>query len=94
MPHNFKDLVGIFLDLINTATPVLGGIALLVFLRGLAKFIRNSGDEGSHEDGKNLMLWGVIALFVLFALWGIVQFGQHSVGITRPFGIPILPTAN
>jgi hypothetical protein len=91
-PTDFKSLINLFIDLITTAMPVLSGVALLIFFWGLATFIRNSGDAGKHQEGKDLMIWGVIAFFVLFALWGIIIFAQNSFGFTRPFGLPILPT--
>ena len=95
MPSNFKDLVFIFIDLINTAMPVVAGIGMLVFFWGLAKFIRNAGDVKNHQDGKNLMIWGVIGFFVMVTVWGLVQFGQSSLGIRQvPFGIPLLPTTD
>ncbi len=81
------------IDLINTATPVLAGIGILVFFWGLAKFIKNSGDAKNHEDGKNLMIWGVLGFFIMFAVWGLIRFGQASLGFdSKPFGIPSLPT--
>ncbi len=91
-PTNLKELVLLIVDLINTATPVLGGIGLLVFFWGLGKFIKNSGDAKNHEDGKNLMIWGVVGFFVMFAVWGIVQFAQTSLGFNSEFGLPTLPT--
>jgi hypothetical protein len=95
-PQTFAQLVGIFIDLINTAMPVLAGVALLVFFWGLVKFIRNSGDVKSHTDGKNLMIWGVIGLFIMVSIWGLVRFAQSSLGIVSgpSLGIPLLPTAN
>lgn len=94
-PTNFKSLIGIFIDLINTALPVLAGIGLLVFFWGLAKFIRNAGEVKDHTEGKDLMIWGVVGLFVLFSVWGIVGFVQSSFGIRSvPFGIPYLPSNN
>jgi hypothetical protein len=94
-PTDFKSLINLLIDLINTATPVLAGIGILVFFWGLGKFIRNSGDAKNHEDGKNLMIWGVIGFFVMFAVWGLVRFAQSSLGFNRePFGIPTLPTNN
>lgn len=71
----FKDLVCLFLDLINTVIPVVIALMLLVFFYGLAKFIfRVGGDEGAIEEGKQIMLWGIIGLFVAVSIYGILQF--------------------
>ncbi len=95
-PRNFTQIVGSILDLISLAVPVLAGAALLVFFWGLVKFIWKSGDEASHEEGKNLMKWGIIALFIMVSYVSIVQFLYIGFGFGdgNSFGIPQLPTNN
>ncbi|MBI2673725.1 MAG: hypothetical protein HYX23_00370 [Candidatus Zambryskibacteria bacterium] len=94
-PSNFKDLADIFIDLIRTALPVVAGFALLVFFWGLAKFIfRIGGDEKAVGEGKKLMIWGLVALFILLSLMGILAFLYRDFGFGRPFGPPLLPTYN
>jgi uncharacterized protein with PQ loop repeat len=66
---------------IEQLIPVLMALAVLVFLWGIVKFMTRAGDEASHEEGKNLMVWGMIALFVMVGLWGIVGYIQNSFGI-------------
>ena len=91
-PSNLKELVDIFLDLIRTALPVIAGLALLVFIWGLVKFIfRIGGDEKAVEEGKNLMKWGLIALFVLVSFMAILAFVYRDIGFSRTFGLPLLP---
>jgi hypothetical protein len=73
----FTDLssfVDIIIDLINTLNPILYGMAFLVFFWGVAKFILNAGNEKELANGRQFMAWGVIALFILVAFWGIIQF--------------------
>ncbi len=68
-----------FGDLINPTIGVLVAIGLLVFFWGLAKFIfRVGGDEKAVEAGKKLMIWGLIALFVMVSVWGIVAFLEDA----------------
>lgn len=62
---------------------LVAAIALLGFLWGLAKFIFKSGDEGAQEEGKNIMKWGLIALFVMMSVWGIIRWVQDDLGIQR-----------
>lgn len=91
-PTNFSELAGVFLQLIQQAIPIIVGFALLAFFWGLVKFIsRVSGDEKAIEEGKKLMIWGLIALFVIISIWGILRFFYASIGFSRPFGFPLLP---
>lgn len=92
-PQNLSDLVCLFIDLITTAMPVVAGIALAVFFWGLAKFILNAGDEGGREEGKEVMKWGIVALFVMISIWGIVIFLHNDFFGTTPSGLPFLPTS-
>ena len=94
-PSDLKGLVDIFVDLIRTALPVIAGLALLVFVWGLVKFIfRAGGDEKAVGDGKNLMKWGLIALFVMVSVWGIIRFMQNALlpggSTTPPSGFPVI----
>ena len=91
-PQNFSELVNIFVDLARTALPVIVGLAFLVFLWGLAKFIfRIGGDEKALGEGKNLMKWGLIALFVLVSFWSILSFIRGDLGLSQPSNAPFLP---
>jgi len=66
---------------VNTATPVAVGLALLAFFWGLAKFIFSAGDEEKRKEGKKVMGWGIVALFVVVAIWGIVFFISIALGV-------------
>lgn len=59
-------------------------IALLVFIFGIVKFISHSGDEKATEAGKQLMIWGIIGLFVIVSVWGLVAILRELVGAQNP----------
>ena len=67
------DMLGIVRDLINTLLPVVIALALLYFFWGLAKFILAAGDEAARSEARSIMIWGVIALFVMVSVWGLVN---------------------
>lgn len=91
-PTDLKSLVNLFVGLIRTALPLVVALALLAFFWGLVKFIFHlSGDDKALQDGKNLMKWGLVALFVLVSIWGILRFVYGDIGFSRPFGFPQLP---
>lgn len=90
--NTFSDLIKIILDLIKLAVPVLVGIALLVFFLGLTKFIfRLGGDEKAVTEGKSLIIWGLVALFIMVSIWGLLRFVYGEFGFPRPFGTIFLP---
>jgi len=78
---NINVLLGSISRLVDMALPVVLGLALLGFFWGLAKFIFSQGDEEAKMDGKKIMIWGISALFVMVAVWGLVGFIADALGV-------------
>lgn len=74
--------------------PIAIGVALLVFFWGLIKYIKGSGK--GHKQGLNTMKAGLISLFVMVSVWGIIAFAQSALGIrgnsSAPQNAPYIPT--
>ena len=66
---------------IRLLIPVVAGLALLYFFWGLAKFILHSDNEEAIKEGKKVMMWGIVALFVLVSIWGIIRYMRTEVGV-------------
>jgi hypothetical protein len=83
----FSQLVSNILGLANTLVPLLIGLAMLAFFVGLIRYVYDSGSSDAHKNGRQLIAWGLIALFVLVCVWGIVNFislallGQAAPGV-------------
>ena len=83
--------------LINPLIAILVGVALLVFFWGLVKFVFRLGGDGEKavDEGKRVMKWGLIALFVMVSVWGIIEFFQDALlpgdSSTPPAGSSPLP---
>lgn len=71
-PKTFIELVEIFTSIINTAVPIVLAFAVLGFFWGLAQYMLSAGDSSKTEEGRKLMIYGVIGLFVMVSLWGIL----------------------
>ena len=63
---------------VGSLIPITIALALLVFFWGVARFILNAADSAEHENGRRLMIWGIIALFVIVTLWGLVGLLQDN----------------
>lgn len=73
-----SQLIHAFGTLVQYATTVAAAIALLVFFWGLVRFIYTASEEGKSE-GKMFMIWGLIALFVMVSVWGIIYFISNEI---------------
>ncbi len=69
------------LSVVDGFIPLALAIAMLVFIWGLVVFISQSGNEQAKEEGKRKMIWGIIALFVIVSVWGLVALLQTLVGV-------------
>jgi len=57
-------------------------LALIFFMWGVAMFILGAGDPEKREQGKHIMIWGIVALFVIVAVWGIVFWLANLFGVS------------
>lgn len=89
-PENFSELLQIFLYILGMALMLLYVGAVLVFVRGIIVFILNTDDEAKRKEGKQWMLWAVVAFFVGITLWGLVGILTGTFDLT-PLVIPQLP---
>ena len=74
-------LISEILYIITLAIPVLLGLAVLLFLWGLAQYVTKTGDVESREGAKQKMIWGIVAIFVMVSIWGLVAFLQTVFGV-------------
>ena len=72
---NLKTLLTDFKGLMNMVIGAIFALSMAFFFWGGAQFIlKDAGSDKTREDGKKKMLWGVIALFVMFSIYGILRF--------------------
>ena len=83
----FQNLIQAFDNLVSAAIPVASGLALLAFFFGLAKYIFQAGDEDAQDQGKNIMFAGVISLFLIAAIGGIIELLAGAFDVDTGGGI-------
>lgn len=77
-------IIGLF----NTVVvPILFTLIFLVFVWGVIKyfFIRPTiytaySERDGYTEGRAFVLWGIIGIVVLFAVWGIVHILLSTLG--------------
>ena len=79
--ERLKDLLRDFKSLLDLLVPITFALALIFFFYGIAQFIRNAGETKTHEAGKNKIIWGIVGLFVMVSIWGIIRYLGDSLGI-------------
>lgn len=78
-------------EIVKIIIPILMLVAFMVFLWGVVKFIFAGGDEEKRKTAKHYIVYGLIGLFVMVAVWGIIEVVLNTFTIT-PGGTIQLPT--
>lgn len=74
-----KDSATQILTIIQTLVQIAFLSMLVFFFWGLAKYIYGGAED--KEKGRNLMIWGTVAIFVAASIWGIVNVLKLTFGI-------------
>ncbi len=74
----FSGLFGAIGNVLNATLPVLFVIATAVFLYGLILYLAAAGDEEKVAESKNYIIYGLIGLFVMLAMWGLVYAAANT----------------
>lgn len=78
-------LVNEIVRLVSAAVPIIIGLAVLVFLYGIAKY-GISKDEKNRQEAVGIITYGIIALFVMVSIWGLVALISSTFKIQYPSG--------
>ena len=74
---------------LNTIIIFLFLVATVIFLWGVVRYISAGGDEDKVSEARNMIIWGVVFLAVMLAVWGFVNIVMDFVfGTKQPFPIP------
>lgn len=82
-------LVRILQNIVDVVIPFIIGLAVLVFIYGLFQFITSAGDEEARGNAKHLIIWSVIAVFVMVSVWGLVNILSGTFNLNKAVTIPV-----
>lgn len=85
----FVAFAGTLGDFINSITDLLAvsvvrlifALAFVYFFWGVVQYVLYPDDEGKKEKGRSMMIWGIIALTVMFAVYGLIEILASSFNI-------------
>ncbi len=74
----FARLVDSFTDLINGLVGLLVGVAMIIFFIGVIKYIYRAPNPKAQKYGRDMIVWGLLAIFVMVSVWGILRLARES----------------
>ena len=79
-------------SIVKSLVALIVGLAVLVFLWGIVKYIWKGEDENARKEAKQFMFWGIVGIAVMVSVWALVAMIANFFGMHIPGGIsPSLP---
>ena len=67
--------------IIRTIIGIMFPLATAIFLWGVIEYMRAAGDEKKIKDARQKITYGIIGLFLMVAVWGIVKAVVATFGL-------------
>ena len=64
--------------IINPAILVIFTAGFFLFVWGLVQFVMDLNSGGEHEERKQPMLWGIVGMFVMASVYGIIALLDNT----------------
>jgi len=75
IPEPVKQLLGkIFTQILNPLIALMFAVATVYFMYGVYQFMWDPDNEEAREKGRKAMFWGIIGLFIMTSVFGIMKF--------------------
>jgi len=70
----------------STLNYLIGIVVTLALVFFIHKVTQNviTGDAEERANAKNTIIYGVVGIFVIVAIWGIVNFVGSTLGVSNP----------
>lgn len=66
---------------IATIAILLIAIAVVIFFWGIIQYVMAGADEEKRASGRNLIIYGIIGIFIMVALWGLIYVVGGTLGV-------------
>ncbi len=67
--------------IINPLIVLLFALAMAYFVYGLVKYLLNPENEEVRKSSKSHMIWGIVGLFIMVSVFGIMNFIMNTLGV-------------
>ena len=67
-------------EILNPIIAIMFAVATAYFFYGVAAYIWNPDNEEMRDKGKISMFWGVIGMFIMVTVFGILRFIIDTTG--------------
>ena len=85
-------ILGTVTNILNSIIPIIIGLAVVYFLWGVFGYV-TAGADDKKKEARDVMIYGIIAIFVMVSVWGLVNLLVDTFGLDNslPSDIPTVP---
>lgn len=90
--QNLNTLATSTLGVLNIVITIVFVLAILVFGWGVVKYITSANSPDKEKEARQFLWWGVIGIFVLASVFGLVRFIGTSLNVDQNGGAVNVPS--
>lgn len=76
-------------DILDPIIGILIVLATVVFLWGIVRYLSAGDDTEKLKEARRFIIWGIVGLFVMISVWGLVQLLNNTFFIAPDLHTPI-----
>lgn len=70
--------------IVNPAMDLLIAAAVALFIWGVVELIMSGDEAEGRKKGQMHILFGIVGLFIIVAVWGIIRLVANTLGVDLP----------
>jgi len=78
--NNINDVSDRFTSILNTATVLIVSVAVIWIIINVVIYLVGGKDSEKRHEGLMRIVWGIVGLFVIISIWGLVSILKNSFG--------------
>ncbi len=78
-PISFISVAAQFRDIANKVIPFLIGLAIMLMVYGIFRYVAAAGDSEKIAEGRKTIIYGIVAIFLMLSFWGLVLVINKSI---------------
>ncbi len=91
-PNQLYGIITIVKNVLNYVMPIVIVLGVIYFIWNVIKYATNKEAE-KREEAREAMIYGLIGLFVIVSIWGIIGFIGSTLGVGQG-GSGLVPCVN
>ena len=72
---------------VNPLIIFIFALALVIFIYGVAQYLLNPESEEVRKQSKSHMIWGVVGMFIMVSVFGIMRIIINTIGESKKIKI-------